>query len=196
MRPFPLPSVFGLAPSARERRTILIGLAVIAAALASVYGIRPLARHWLTRERTIATQQERLARLRGLVSSEARLREIVSERSTVLASGPQRLLSGRTPALAASALQSLIQGFADQSQVTVSRLDVAGAPVAETGSLPMIPANVSAIGDIYGITELLSLLQRGSLLLEITELSVRPNPALRGELLQLNVSLRGAYLGS
>jgi hypothetical protein len=188
--------VFGLAPSARERRTIVIGLAVIVAGLAAAYGVLPLARHWVTREKAIAARQERLAKLRGLVSSEAQLRETLIERSAVLAAGQQRLLTGRTPALAASALQSLIQGFADQSQVTVSRLDVAGAPVSESGSLPMIPANVSAIGDIYGITELLSLLHRGSLMLEITELSVRPNPALRGELLQLNVSLRGAYLGS
>src|SRR5262245_8571219 len=92
MRLFPLPSVFGLAASARERRTIVTGLVVIVTALAAVYGIRPLAGHWLTRERTIAAQQQRLARLRGLVSSEAKLREIVTERSAVLASGPQRLL--------------------------------------------------------------------------------------------------------
>ena len=54
---------------------------------------------------------------------------------------------------------------------------------------------VAAVGDIYGITDLLSRIQNGPLLLEITELVVRPNPALKGDLLQVTVTLRGAYLG-
>jgi hypothetical protein len=60
----------------------------------------------------------------------------------------------------------------------------------------MIPATFSAIGDIYGVTEMLSLIQHGPQLLEISELTVRPNPALRGELLQLTVTLRAAHIGA
>lgn len=199
MRPSLLPSVFGRAISARERRTIIIAAAVSSVALILAYAVLPFARHWEAREEVIATELQRIARLRGLVANEARLRELVLERAAFLESGQQRLLAGRTPALAASALQSLLQDFADQSQMTVSQLDVAGAPEAMNGAdaaLPMIPATVSAIGDIYGVTDMLSLIQHGSLLLEIAELSVRPNPALRGDLLQMTVTLRGAYVGS
>lgn len=199
MRPSLLPSVFGRAISARERRTIIIAAAVSSVALILAYAVLPFARHWQAREEVIATELQRIARLRGLVANEARLRELVLERAAFLESGQQRLLAGRTPALAASALQSLLQDFADQSQMTVSQLDVAGAPEAMNGAdaaLPMIPATVSAIGDIYGVTDMLSLIQHGSLLLEIAELSVRPNPALRGDLLQMTVTLRGAYVGS
>ncbi|MGH7472097.1 MAG: hypothetical protein ACRENP_29455 [Longimicrobiales bacterium] len=181
---------------ARERRTIVTGLAVTAFALTTAYAVLPFLRYWRMREDLIATEVDRLARLRGLVSHEAQLRQVVRARAAALESGPQRLLAGRTPALAASALQSLLQQFADQSQVTVSRLDVAGAPDTSAAALPMIPATLSGVGDIYGITELLSLIQNGALLLEIAALNVRPNPALRGDLLQVTVTLRGAYLGT
>jgi hypothetical protein len=188
--------VFVQRVSARERRAIGFGLAVILGALTIAVVAMPFARRWRAREAMIATETERLARLRGLLAHEARLEEVVRGREASLQTGQQRLLSGRTPALAASALQSLLQGFADQSQLTVSRLDVAGAPDTTAGSLPMIPATISAIGDIYGITEILSRIQHGAQWLDIAELSVRPNPALRGELLQMTVKLRAPYLGS
>ena len=195
MRPFQSHSMFGRQVSPREQRTILIGAAVSLFALTLAYGVIPLARRWQAREEVIATKTEQLARLRGLVSGETQLREAVRLRAHTLQSGQQRLLSGRTPALAASALQSQLQGFANQSRVTVSRLDVAGEPETTGGALPMIPATVSAVGDIYGLTEMLSLIQHGPQLLEIVELTVRPNPALSGELLQMTVSLRAAYIG-
>jgi len=163
-------------------------------ALVVAYGAVPFLRRWSAREEVIASQTERLARLRGLAASEELLRTAVRERSAALDAGPQRLLSGRTPALAAAALQSALQRYADESQVMVSRLDVAGAPVAG-GTLPRLPATVSAVGDVYGIVDLLERVQRGPLALEITELTVRPNPALRGELLQITIALQGAFLG-
>jgi hypothetical protein len=187
--------VFGLALSTRERRTIALGAIIFLTGLIVAFGVLPFVRHWQERESVVAAQSQRLSRLRGLVFGEAELRRVVRARTAALESGQQRLLSGRTPALAASSLQGLIQSFADQSQVTVSRLDVAGAPETKEGALPMIPATVSAIGDIYGITEMLALIQHGPQLLEIVDLTVRPNPALRGELLQMTVTLRGAYLG-
>jgi len=182
--------------SARERRTVMAGLVVSLVGLTVAYAVLPFARRWSAREDMIAARTEQLVRLQGLIAHEAELRDAVSRQTLVVARGPQRLLTGGTSALAAASLQSALQSFADQSQVTVSRLDVAGAPDTTTASLPMIPATVSAIGDIYGITSMLSFIQHGPQLLEISELNVRPNPALRGELLQFTVKLHAAYLGS
>lgn len=172
-----------------------LGLAVSAVALAAAYGVVPFARRWQAREEVIAAETERLARLRGLVAGEARLRAAVAEREAALESGERRLLAGATPGLAASALQSHLRTMADDSQVTLSGLDVAGAPDTTGGALPMIPATVSAVGDIYGIADMLYLIEHGPLPLEIVELRVAPNPALRGNLLQMTVTLRGRYLG-
>ena len=188
----------GLQLSARERRTIAIGLAISLAALLFVRGALPFAQRWQAREATIAAESDRLARLRGLMASEMALEQAVTQRAAALSAGP-RLLPGRTAALAASTLQALLQDAADHSGMVVSQLDVAGAPEAggaPGGGAPGIPATLSAIGDIWGVTGMLSLMQHGPRLLEIDEMSVRPNPALRGELLQMTVKLRAGWAGS
>lgn len=173
----------------------MLGAAASFSLLILFFAVLPFARQWQSREDLIAAETDRLARLRGLLSAEPQLRESVERHVLALETRPRRLLSGRTPALAASSLQSLLRDFADQSQITVSRLDVAGAPDTKAGSLPALPATLSAIGDIYGITEMLSRVQFGPRLLEIAELTLRPNPALRGELLQLTIKLRAPFVG-
>lgn len=173
---------------------MLIALAVGLAAVTIARGGVPFARRWAARSEAISIESDRLARLRGLVAAREQLEERVREQSLVLESMPQRLLAGRTAALAASSLQSLLQEYADRSRLAVSRLDVAGAPDV-AGTRPLIPATLSAIGDIHGLTDILSLILHGPFLLEVTELSVRPNPALRGELLQMTVTLRAGWTG-
>jgi hypothetical protein len=180
--------------SARERRTVAFGVAVSVLATMFVYGFLPMGRRWQEREVRIAIESARLGELRGLLASEALLEDAVAERARLLDAEPRRLLAGRTPALAAAGLQSTLQAYADRSFVTVSRLDVAGAPDSAEGTLPVIPATLSAVGDLYGVIDLLTLIQSASLLIEIEELSVRPNPALRGELLQVTLTLRVPYL--
>lgn len=184
--------------SARERRIVRAGAALVLLAAAVVYVALPFARRWSAREAVIASKVERLARMRTLVASEPALRSAVALRESRPAPVGQQLLQGRTPALAASALQSLVQGYADQSRVTVSQLDVAGAPDSSAGALPTVPATLIAVGDIHGVTELLALLQHGARLLEIREVTVTANPSLRAPqpLLQLSVSLRAPYVSA
>ena len=178
--------------SRRERRTVFAGATVSIVALVLAFGVVPFARRWSDREDRIAASADRLARLRSLVANEGELRRIVAAREAAdAASGTGRgILVGRTPALAASALQSAIQDYASRSRVTISRLDVAGAPDTSNAVLPMIPASLSAVGDIYGIGEFLSRLQSGSPVIEIKELTLISNSALREGLIQLSISLR------
>jgi hypothetical protein len=182
----------------RERRTIAISAAVLAAAVLFAYGILPYARRWSAREDLIATRAEQVARLRWLTEHDAELRQAVAERIARAGSSERpRLLAGRSPALAASALQTLVQGYADESGVTVRELNVAGAPdTASVAGNEAIPATVSAIGDIWGVSSFVSRLQHGTTLIDIREIAVSPNPALRGELLQLSLVLRAPYGGA
>jgi hypothetical protein len=179
---------------ARERRTLALGVTVSLLALAFAYVALPFARRWQAREQLIAAESERVAELRGLVSNEQALRTALAERTSQLEAEPQRLLAGRTPALAAASLQSLLQEFADQSRLTVSRLDVVSAPDASAEGLPTIPATVSALGDVYGMTEMLRLIRNAPVRLQLDDFTVRPNPALRGELLQMTLILRAPYV--
>jgi hypothetical protein len=181
----------------RERRTITLAVAVLATAFVFAYGVVPFARRWSAREDLIATRAEQVARLTWLVEHESELRQAASERLARVGSTDRpRLLAGRSPALAASALQTLVQGYADESGVTVRELNVAGAPDSSAAGADAIPATISAIGDIWGVSNFLSRLQHGTTLIDIREIGVSPNPALRGELLQLSLVLRAPYAGA
>lgn len=186
-----------LAVEPRERRTITIAVAILATAVVIVYGILPYARRWSAREDLIATRAEQVARLRWLAANEASLEKASATRlaqSTGI--DRPRLLGGRSPALAASSLQTVVQGYADESGVTVRELNVAGAPDSTSAGVEAIPATVSAIGDIWSVTDFVSRLQHGATLIDIREIGVSPNPALRGELLQLSLVLRAPYGGA
>lgn len=186
-----------LAVEPRERRTITIALAVLATAVLVVYGILPYARRWSAREDLIAMRAEQVARLRWLAANEASLQKASAARLAE-STGIERprLLGGRSAALAASALQTVVQGYADEAGLTVRELNVAGAPDSASAGVESIPATVSAIGDIWSVTDFVSRLQHGTTLIDIREIGVSPNPALRGELLQLSLVLRAPYSGA
>jgi hypothetical protein len=181
----------------RERRTITVAGIVLATAFVFVHGVVPFARRWSAREDLIAMRSEQVARLRWLADHESELQRAASEQFARTGSVERpRLLAGRSPALAASALQTLVQGYADESGVTVRELNVAGALDSTSAGADAVPATISAIGDIWGVSNFVSRLQHGTTLIDIREIGVTPNPALRGELLQLSLVLRAPYAGA
>jgi hypothetical protein len=178
--------------TARERRAITLGIAITVVALAVTYGVAPYARGWAARETAIAAKSDSLARFRALVRDAPRLAAAVRAREAALAGAPQRLIAARNAALAASDLQSVLQAYGAQSRVQVTRVDVAGD--ALTGALPTIPATIAATGDVYGLAELLALLERGTRLIEITDLVVQTIPGSGGdELLQFSIGVRAPF---
>lgn len=103
-----------------------------------------------------------------------------------LARQSQRVLQARSRTLAASALQSLVLELAELSNVTVTRLDVAGT---DGGS--ELPFELSANGDIYGLADLLQRIRTAPVVVVIRKLQVQNNSALRGapDVLQIGLSL-------
>src|SRR5437773_9290039 len=112
----------------RERRVVLGGALVSATALVIVLVGLPLAHHWTAREAAHTASRERWLRLATLVASTDRLRRAVDERRLAHAADEARLVTGATPALAASALQGLLQRYADESSVQLNRVDGARQP--------------------------------------------------------------------
>lgn len=158
------------------------------------YGIVPFARHWSAREELIVTRAEQVERLRWLASHEADLQQAATIRASHTAGAARpRILTGRSPALAASVLQTVLQGYADDAGITVNQLNVSGAVDSTTAGMPSIPVTVSAVGDIYGVADFVSRIQHGTTLLDVREVGISPNPALRGELLQLSLVIRAPY---
>jgi type II secretory pathway component PulM len=182
--------------SRRERRVVAAGALASTVALLAGWVVLPLVGRWQDREAAIEAKQTQLAQLRALVEAEAVTRQSLSARLDARTALRERLLTGATPALAASALQALLQAYADESRVTLTRVDLVAQPgAAGDEGLPEIPVRLSAHSDIYGLTGLLSRLQYGEKLLAIDELTVNVGAAGgdRSDLLTFSVRLHGAY---
>lgn len=158
----------------------------------------PIARRWSDRESLIAARRGELSRLRGIEGSESALQRAVEARDARAAEYPQRPVSAATAALAAGVLQGVLQRFADDSQLSVSELNVSGEPDSTAVPLAALPATLIALGDVFGIADLLSRVQNSNTLLEVRELTVQVNPSRRadggGELLQLTLTVRAPFV--
>jgi len=162
----------------RERRVVLGGALVSATALVIVLLGLPLAHRWAVREAAYTTSREQWLRLSGLAASTDRLRRAVDERRRAHAADEARLVTGATPALAASTLQGLLQRYADESSVQLNRVDVASQPRASPTGLLSIPVQLQCQGDIYGLVDFLSRLEHGEKLLALDELSLNAGVAM------------------
>jgi hypothetical protein len=174
-------------PDARERRTVAIGATVAAVALFVAFGVVPAARRWSDREAAIGAARDRVARLAGLAQDQDKL-----VAASLVDPPADRLhaLRGRTPALAASELQALLQEQARLSRVSVERLEVSDVPGNASTPGARVSASLSATTDIYGVADLLTRLQSSPVLLAVAELQVSSNPVMRGNLLQVALTVR------
>lgn len=172
------------------------GALVSVLVLLGVWVVQPLARRWQDQEAAIAAQDIRLSQLRTLVNSQTAVRQSVAERQGARVAVHRHLLTGSTPALAASNLQALLQGYADSSRVNLDRIDLVAEPgAAGDHGMPAIPVRLSGQGDVYGLTSLLNRLQFGEKLLLIDELSVNPVGMVgsKPDLLVFSIRLHGVY---
>lgn len=175
-------------PDARERRTVAIGATVAVVALFAAFVALPAARHWRDREVAIEAARDRVARLAGFAASQDKL---VAATRVEPAGSHARALRARTAALAASELQALLQEQARVSRVSVERLEVSSANDSATSQ---VSAALSATTDIYGVADLLTRLHASPVLLSVEELQVTSNPVLRGNLLQLALTVRAPFV--
>lgn len=159
-----------------------IGAAAAIAALAMI----PLLGRWRERESTIAEKRTRLAEIEWLVAH----RENGFDPGGGSDATDKQILSARSVAVAAATLQSIVQRYADENGITLNRLDVAEPPEAPSGSFPMIPCSVAAVGDIYGLTEFLFALKHGRPVVDIREMSIVSSSALGDGVLQISLNIR------
>lgn len=171
----------------RDSRSVYALIAVGALLIVAVAVGRPVAERWITRERELKSARAQLAQLQSVVNSQTGVDSVELEYAQLLAPQPQRVLRARSKALAASALQSLVLELAESSNVTITRLDVAGLESA--GDLPF---ELSATGDIYGLADLLQRIRTASFVVVVRKLQVQNNSALRGapDVLQFSLSLQ------
>ena len=181
-------------PDARERRTITIAIWVTVVALAFAYVVMPFAQRVLARQAEIALRRAQVGRLTAYVTRHPEIEKAVASRTSVLEAYGTRVLRGRSPSLVGAELQRVLQDYAHTSRVSVSRLDVPGVADSTRGETLTMPATLSAVGDVYGLAQLLTLLQQGPFVIEVRDLSITSTSALRGELLQLSLTARAPFV--
>jgi type II secretory pathway component PulM len=168
--PSPFDSFRRLNP--RERRVVLGGALISATALVFVGLVLPLAHSWSEREAAYAASRGQWVRLDALTTNADRLRSVLTEQRVALSGDVDLLVTGTTPALAASALQGLVQRYADETSVQLDRVDAAGEPRPDKPGLVAIPVQLQARGDIYGLVDFLYRLEHGEKLLVVDELTL------------------------
>ncbi len=176
----------------RELRTIRIALAVSIVSIVVAFAIVPFVSRWSAREALIAARRDELSRLRGAIADEPALRRTLAGLERSAAATPRRVISARTAALAASALQASLREAAAGAPLAVSSLDVSGDP--DSTSNGALPASLTAVGDVQAVSAFLAGLRRGPYVAVLRELRVRPNPALIGQPLQLSLSLQAPWV--
>ena len=190
-----LPSAEGI--TARDRRTLQLGAVAVACVLLLWVAI-PFVRSWSEREALITARRDELARLAGVTAAAPMLRDAVAARSARAQEFAQRPVEASTAALAAGVLQGIVQRYADDSQMSVSELNVSGEPDSASVALAALPATLIALGDVYGVADLIDRVQHGTTLLDIRELTVQVNPSRRadggGELLQVTMVMRAPFV--
>jgi type II secretory pathway component PulM len=156
----------------RERRVVAGGAIVSAAALVIVGLVLPFAHGWSEREAAYAASYTQWSRLAGLSANSDRLQHAVDALAKASAADTTRLVTGETPALAASTLQGLVQRYASESAVQLERVDVAGEAKPDKPGLVAIPVQLQARGDVYGLVAFLGRVQHGDKLLVVDELTL------------------------
>lgn len=153
----------------------------------------PFARRWDDRREAIEANRDRVQRYAALLRGEKGLRlEVAARRRSPLAG---RLLSGMTPAVAASNLQSLLQEYARSSGITPDRVDVVGEAKVSDEGLAGVPVQLTAHGDIHGLVALLQRIDGGEKLLLVDELTVARGVTRADsvDVLSFTLRLRGAW---
>jgi len=153
----------------RERRVVVGGAIVCAVALTTVGLVLPIARRWSARQGLYLARTAQWARLTELNRNGGHLTEALAAGRRAFSLDEDRLVTGSTPALAASTIQALAQGYADEASVQLDRADAAGEPRPDQSGLMAIPLQLQMRGDLYGLVKLLDLLQHGEKLFVIDE---------------------------
>jgi type II secretory pathway component PulM len=156
----------------RERRVVMGGAIVSAVVLVIAGVVLPFTDHWAERETGYSASRDQWVRLSTLVASTDALKHALDAQQIAFAADEDRLVSGATPALAASTLQNVVQGYAQASAVTLQRIDVAGEAHKDRPGLLAIPVELSGTSSVSGLVDFLSRLEHGDKLLVLDEVEV------------------------
>lgn len=157
--------------SARERRTVIVGAAVVGAGLFFVWGVRPY-RAALTEARdALATETAALARERAAVASAQQNPRLMQATDSAMRALRPRLFEGKDNVMASADLASYLGDAARRTRVWMQ--DAATRPaIAGPDGTRALRVEIRAESDLLGTLMFLQSLERGDKLVRVDRLDL------------------------
>ncbi len=180
--------------TARDRRALLIGAAVLMPVVLLRGVVQPYVRGRAALGERIRTQRDLLARELAVLAVARSLPDRRARADVSLAADAARLLPGADPYAATAELVGYVGETARRSHVLVQDLQGRSATSStEAGGLARIQVELRGQGDFEGVLRLLHVLERGARLVRVDALAIERSGADPGgrETLTLRAVLSG-----
>ena len=167
----------GLNP--RDRRALLLGLAVIVPASSYVLGVRPYRRALADIHERAAAEQELLERELALLASADSLPEAIRRAEEAAARAEDRTLRSPSTVMAEGELTDLLERSAARSRVLLE--EIRGGEMARGEEPPpglgIIRLHLRGESDLQGVLTFLAEIETNQLLLRVRGLALEPEVA-------------------
>jgi len=160
-----------MARTPRERSVIAFAIVIGVGLLGYVYVFEPLQEWKRAGDDLIPTREAVLERRRLLVAQRPTITTEIEKANKRIEAMAPRWLKGPTPPLAASELQTLIKGLADQAGAEVRSERI--LPLVERGGLQEVPIEITVASGLREAVRLLYDLEHTTKILTVQDVKVR-----------------------
>jgi hypothetical protein len=157
--------------SARERRTIAIGLLMVLPALAWIYGIRPYREALADARDEVSIQRDLLARELALLEDAERYPSAYRTADSALLRAAPRLFDEADDVLATARLASYVAGQALGNRVLLQEAEAQPTQRSSDG-IRRLQVEIRAEGDTEGMLRFLNSLERGAKLIVVDRIAL------------------------
>jgi hypothetical protein len=161
--------------SARDRRALVLGLAVLTPVLAWTAVVRPwrealaVTRERIASERALLEREENLLALAPAMPDSMRAAEADARRAA------SRLVQAPNVALAEAGISDHLERLAESSRVLLQEIrSIQADPAADVAGLRTIRLGIRGESDLNGVTTMLHRMEGGQLLLRVHEMQIEP----------------------
>jgi len=168
--------------SSRDRRALLVGVALLAPALLWVAVVRPYVGALRDLQDRVASERALLEREKAVLAEAPTLPARLEVARLALSQWESRLVQSANPALAEAEVTALLEEVARQSLVLLQEARSIAAPPGTVAPDGLVPLRLSVRGesDFEGVLRFLSGMEQDGLLLRVVGLSVTPVAATGG----------------
>jgi hypothetical protein len=183
----------------RDRRALILGGAIVVPVLLTTWGMRPLVGRFQSLRAEVARERDLMIRERDLLAAVPALDSAAAALEQHLDGASDRLFPGSDPLAASAGLSTYLSELAGRHRVLVLQGETR-PPVAAAGDLVAVEVGLRAQSDLEGVLALLTALERGARLVEVTRLAIERTAPPRErepeqETLSLTLIVRG-YAGA